>query len=123
MGGKGSGRTKDLISSKRGKERLRAQADRLVTQTIRLLDELNRIAEESGKAEDIRAALNSHIDILPFIKPKLQAIAPAQLDAEGDLTPQVATQIAQLVQEEEANLRLKIREEERLKLKQGDNSH
>ncbi len=90
---------KDTVSSKRGKNRLRKHSDKHITNTLALLGKLLDIAEESGNKEDIYRAYQAHIELIPYIKPKLQAIAPAEMDNEGNLTPYIAGRIAELVAE------------------------
>ena len=76
----------ESISSKRGKNRLKNKSNKLVTETLRLLDKLSAIAEETGDKQDIARALQAHLEILPFIRPKLQAISPAEMDETGGLS-------------------------------------
>jgi len=76
----------DILSSKRGKNRLKSKGDMLVTRAFKLSDLLYKQAMNSGKAIDIQRAFEAYIQILPYSKPKLTAIAPAQLDLDGNLT-------------------------------------
>lgn len=90
--------TPESISSKRGKNRLKNKSDKLVTTTLRLLHELTQIANESGDKADIAKALQAHLEILPFIRPKLQAISPAELDESGGLTAIQVRHYSEVVQ-------------------------
>ncbi len=73
----------DTISSKRGKNRLLKSGDKLVTRTLKLLDMLWRAANKEGAHFDtILTATREHREVLAYIKPKLQAIAPMSLDSE-----------------------------------------
>ncbi len=90
---------KDTISTKRGKNRLRKHADRIVTDTLSLLKELLRIAEDSKNKEDIYRAYQAHIELIPYIRPKLQAIAPAEMDGEGGLTALQVRRYADVLEE------------------------
>ena len=90
---------KDTVSGKRGKNRLRKHTDRIVTDTLALLKELLRIANESGSKEDIYRAYQAHIELIPYIKPKLQAIAPAEMDKDGGLTALQVRRYAAITEE------------------------
>ena len=105
--------TYDTTESKRGKNRLRKNSDKLVTRTLKLLDRLYQDAnQEDSSKEDIWRAFEAYVQIIPYIKPRLQAIAPAEMDVEGNLTPYIAGRIAELVAEARKSLPLVVIDEE-----------
>lgn len=94
-------------SSAHGRTKIRKHGERYVNRTLALLDRLYAQAKRKDASfDDIKAAYDAYIQVLPFIKPKLQAIAPAMLDAEGDLTPQIVANIFDKVQEAEEQKKL-----------------
>ncbi len=104
---------KDTISSVRGKNKLRNKSDMIATRTLKLLNFLYQQAnQEDSSKEDIWRAFEAYVQIIPYIKPKLQAIAPAELDSEGNLTPYIAGRIAELVAEHRKALPLVVIDEE-----------
>ena len=108
---------KDTLSSKQGKNRLKNKSNKLVTETLRLLKELTVIADESHDKQDIARALQAHLEILPFIRPKLQAISPAELDDTGGLTAIQVQRYSDVVAEA---TRLRIEEQEQYQLEAND---
>ena len=108
---------KDTLSSKQGKNRLKNKSNKLVTETLRLLNELTVIADESHDKQDIARALQAHLEILPFIRPKLQAISPAELDDTGGLTAIQVQRYSDVVAEA---TRLRIEEQEQYQLEAND---
>ncbi|MBU0959841.1 MAG: hypothetical protein KKB31_07880 [Nanoarchaeota archaeon] len=107
---------KDSLSSKQGKNRLKNKSNKLVTTTLRLLDELVRIANESNDKNDIAKALQAHLELMPFIRPKLQAISPAELDESGGLT---AVQVRHYADVLERAQQEQLDEVEQYRLSQG----
>ncbi len=90
----------ETVSSKRGKERLRKKSDMLVGRTLKLLDKLYQASkQDEASKEDIKAALQAHLEILPFIRPKLQAIAPGELDDEGGISPALYARTMSMITE------------------------
>ena len=79
-------RMPDDIRSKRGKNKLLRNSERLVTRTLEILDLLYLGATgPDAKKSDIVDAARMHLEILGYIKPKLQAIAAATLTEDGDM--------------------------------------
>jgi len=88
--------------SKRGNKALQRHSDAIVKNQIRLYNSLVAAADEQSKTivcpgcghehiikiANIKAVLEAFSagnELMPYIKPKLQAIAPAVLDDEGNL--------------------------------------
>jgi len=91
----------DTVSSKRGRERLRKHSDKLVSRTLKLLDKLYQAAnQDDSSKDDIKAAVQAHLEIMPFIRARLSAIAPGELDDEGGISPNLARTIAERIQEQ-----------------------
>lgn len=89
----------DTISSTRGKNRLLKHKDRHVTHTLRLLKMLyDKANEDNASYQSIRDALALHIELMAYLSPKLQAIAPATLDDAGNLNPLRVRQLANQVE-------------------------
>ncbi len=81
------GRPFETVSSKKGRNRLKKSGDKLVSRTIDMLEQLWKLAEDNPTKDNLATALSYYIQVLPFVKPKLQAIAPAELDENNDITP------------------------------------
>lgn len=94
------GRPSDTISSKRGRNKLRSKSDMIVGRTLKLMDALYKDSmSDQGTPQQRKDALMLYIDILPFIRPKLSAIAPAELDQDGNMvTPAMHAAIIREIQ-------------------------
>ncbi len=91
----------DRIQSKRGRNRLLHNSEKLVTRTLKLLDKLYQAAnQDDAKKADITDAARMHLEILGYIKPKLQAIAASTLTEDGDLVAIQVRRIADALDEQ-----------------------
>jgi len=60
-----------------------------------------RLAAADGASRDeVREATRLHLEVLSYIKPKLQAIAPAQMEEDGSLIALQVRRIADQVEEQ-----------------------
>ena len=76
-------------------------SEKLVTRTLELLDTMYRLASADGASRDeVREATRLHLEVLSYIKPKLQAIAPAQMEEDGSLIALQVRRIADQVEEQ-----------------------
>ena len=76
-------------------------SEKLVTRTLELLDTMYRLAAADGASRDeVREATRLHLEVLSYIKPKLQAIAPAQMEEDGSLIALQVRRIADQVEEQ-----------------------
>ena len=76
----------DKLQSKRGHNRLQRSSEKLVTRTLKLLDKLYQTAnQDDAKKSDVVDAARMYLEVLSYIKPKLQAIAASTLTEDGDL--------------------------------------
>jgi len=67
---------------------LRRHKRRHINRTLRLLNKLYIQAnKEDASPRLVSEVLSAHIEVLPFILPKLQAVAMAELQEDGTLTP------------------------------------
>lgn len=78
---------------------IRRAGTRIMRGILRDIARLEAIADESGKKEDIIAVLDRKLELIPFILPKLQAIAPAQMDDEGMLASDVRAFVRKVKEE------------------------
>lgn len=97
-----------MTYSKRGNTALQRKTDHITKSALRLLEKLIvcGTADDASKA-DVQAAFNAVIEIMPYIKPKLQAIAPASMDDDGNLiSPQRYQMLLEIARQSqrEANL-------------------
>ena len=74
----------------------RRHGDKVVKNTLRLFDKLVQAADAPGATkEDIKTAVSFGLEIFPYLKPKLTAIAPGVLDADGHII--APDRVAQLI--------------------------
>lgn len=89
---------------KRSRSRLTRKGNTIVSRALRAADELYQHAKRTNSPDDWKDCFQAYSEMLPYIKPKLQAIAGAILDDQGDLTPlqirHYADQIEQYAQKE-----------------------
>lgn len=89
------------ISHAKGKARLRRNSDKLITRTLKLLDNVWQYANNNPNNIDAqRIALQAHTEIMPYLRPKLQAIAAAEMNEAGEMTPLIRQQIARELADE-----------------------
>ena len=75
---------------------IRRHGDKIAKNTLRLFDKLVQAADAPGATkEDIKTAVSFGIEIFPYIMPKLTAIAPGVLDADGHII--APDRVAQLI--------------------------
>ena len=75
---------------------IRRHGDKIAKNTLRLFDKLVQAADApNATKEDIKTAVSFGIDIFPYIMPKLTAIAPGVLDADGHII--APDRVAQLI--------------------------
>jgi DNA-binding transcriptional regulator PaaX len=76
------------LSSTKGKNKLRKHSDKLVTRTLHLLDRVYKLSE--GQPNDkllLVQALEKYLEIMPYLRPKLTAIALGDLEDDGSISP------------------------------------
>ena len=80
-------RTKDTISSKRGKNRLLKQSDKILSRSLYLCDMLYKQAcEQPNNINAVKQAYDAYAELIPYIKPKLQSISvDATVDTNIDV--------------------------------------
>jgi len=85
-------RPPDTLSSKRGKNRIRKQGTKILTRSLKMADKIYELANNLPGDTPILEQLNivqmafkNYAEYLPYLMPKQAAIAPAELDSEGDL--------------------------------------
>lgn len=67
---------------------LRRHANRHVRRTVHLLNLMyNQAIKEGVSFRTLSEVVSTHIEVLPFLLPKLQAVAMAELQEDGTLTP------------------------------------
>ena len=87
------------ISSKRGKNKLHKHKDRHITRTLSLLNKLWSMAnKDNASYQQVRDAVQSHIELMAYLSPKLQAVAMGELDDAGNLNPIKVRQLADQVE-------------------------
>ena len=94
-------RLPDTIQSSRGRNKLLRSSEKLVNRTLKILDLLYDTATSpEAKKSDIVDAARMYLEIMSYVKPKLQAIAPAQMGDDGDLVAIQVRRIAEQVQQQ-----------------------
>ncbi len=67
-------RKTDTIKSSRGRERLKRNGDKIVTRMLWICDQLYKQCTPDSPPQQLTAALQAYGELLPYAKPRLQAI-------------------------------------------------
>ena len=81
-------RQPDSVSHTKGKNKLRKHSDKIVTRTLKLINDIYQNAYETNNIADKRAALQLYLELFPYIRPKMMSIAPGELQEDGSISTQ-----------------------------------
>ncbi len=74
------------LYSKRGEKALYKHSGRIINSTLSLLNKMIQTAEqETASKEDIQKALSACIELMPYLRPKMMAVAQGELSSDGDI--------------------------------------